>query len=147
MERHCVALALGNQVVRLCACALAFEGFIGVRCTLMCYFICCPNTLQWRWWLCIHLKWMHGTVLYWPLPNSTYVYIAVCVHECYWCSISVVRGCKPPCAILFVVKTHYNGDDDSALILNGCMERCCVGIGQTVRTFALLRMCTGVIGV
>ena len=95
MERHCVALTL--QVVRLCVCALEFEGFIGVRCSMMSYalmryFICCANTLQWRWRLCIDFKWMYGTVLCWSWPNSTYVCIATCVHGCYWCSINVVRG-------------------------------------------------------
>ena len=29
MERRCVALVLGKQWVRLCACALEFEGVIG----------------------------------------------------------------------------------------------------------------------
>jgi len=71
---------------------LVFDAVWGRNLTLMCYFICCPNTLQWRWRLCIDLKWMHGTMLCWPWSNSTYVCIAACVHGCYWCSINVVRG-------------------------------------------------------
>ena len=86
---------------------------------------------------------MYGTV--WS--NSKYVYIAVYVHGCYWCSINVVRGRNLTLTRYFVVETHFNNDHGSALISNECMERCCVDIGKTARTFVSLRVCTGVIGV
>ena len=91
---------------------------------------------------------MYGTVLCWPWPNSTYVCIVACVHVCYWCFINVARGLNLTLMRYFVVETHYNNDDDGlALILNECMARCFVGLGQTARTFVSLRAYTGVISV
>ena len=43
--------------------------------------MCCPNTLQWRWRLCVCVRWMYGMVSCWPWTNSKYVVIGVWLNS------------------------------------------------------------------
>ena len=76
-----VVLGADEQAVRLYWCArlnlkvlLVFDAVCGSNLTLMCR----PNTLQWRWWLCVYLRWLYGTAVCWASwTHSPYVCIGV----------------------------------------------------------------------
>ena len=72
-----------RKYVCIAACCLNLKLFFmfdtvwGRNITLM----CCPNTLlQWRWRLCVYVRWMPGTVSCWLWTNRKYVCIGVCLH-------------------------------------------------------------------
>ena len=97
--------------------------------------MCCPNARHWRWRICVYyVRWMYGTVSFWPWTNRQCVY--------YWRVLeTVIRftevwGRNPWwCAI----QMHYNVDDGCALFMFvECMERFRVVPGQTGRAFILV---------
>ena len=109
---------------------LVFDPVWGCSLTLMRY-ICCPNTLQWQWWLCIDLSSLVECierVLCWPWASRLCVCIAACaleledVIDVEWMRYEVVFS-----------PFWYAGDGDSALIFVCWI--CCVDLKQTDCTY------------
>ena len=81
-------LALNHQRVRFycCVCALIWRcywhstqyGHVSSPSSCM----CCPNTLQWRWWFCVDLRFSNGWRIGPEQTDRAFVLIAACV--CAW---------------------------------------------------------------
>ena len=85
-------LALDEQAVRLHCCvrlklnvSLVFNAVWGHNFTLIMW---CSNTLQWRWQLCVDLRWIYGMVSCWSgRADRTFVLVCACIWRCYRCSM------------------------------------------------------------
>ena len=101
----CMERCVYEQHVRLYWCVIEFEeGVIGVRFSVREVVVMspwcaalCSNTLQWRWRLCVCLRWMYGTVvLRWTCTNSLPPPVYVCIEVCLNSKLSLVYvvGCN-----------------------------------------------------
>ena len=114
-ERTCVCLNLNVLFV--------FNAVWGRNLTLMRYFICCPNTLQWRWRLCIDLRWLN----IWNgcrVGQTVRTFELLCALEFERVIIGVWSSMLWDHNLTLVRcpnSLNYNGDYGSALIFVGWM--------------------------
>ena len=84
--------------------------------------MCCANTPQWRWRLCLYVRWIYTTVSRWTWTKRMYVrsYWMVCVLSFeYEAAMSPWRA----------VEIYCNGDGGYTFMFVKCMQRCCVCSG------------------
>ena len=104
--------------------------------------MCYPNTLPWRWRLCVYVRWMYGTVSCCPPGRTARTCVLVCawIWSCYSCSMQYEVVISPWCAVQ-IHRVHYNGDDGCAFMFVECMKRCRIGPGRTGSAFVLVCAC------
>ena len=80
---------------------------------------CCPNALQWRWWLCVDLRLFDVWNGYWvgPKPTArTFSLLRLSSNLPILLVFDTVWGHKLSSPSLCVAQIHCNGVGDSALI-------------------------------
>ena len=77
--------------------------------------MCCPNTLQWQWRICVDLRWLNvcnGCCFGAGRTVGTFVLLCVHLNWAVLLVIDAIWGCN----LILVYIIHYNHDDGSALI-------------------------------
>ena len=137
--RNGVVLAPNEQQVGLYA-------YLNLKVSLALDAVWCHNLIlmlrcvkQWRWWLCVYLRWMYETGSCWrperivcTFVGVSYFYMCVCLNLEVILVFGVVWGRNVTLMCCFLYKYNdCDGNGRSALIF----------VGQTGSTFVLLSVC------
>ena len=132
--RHCVYVRVMYETAT--CCVWANSKYVIIRLDMKLLFepdtiwMCCPNTLKWRWRLRVCVLWMYGTVPSWDCTNSGYACIGACLTLTQYTFVIDHT--------LMRIHCHCNGNGGIAFMFVECMERCRVDPGQKGGKFVIM---------